>query len=105
MQSIAGVEMNAALLRSVENGGGKRCVEAYAGRGALEQRARREARKRKTVLLDLQAKRGRDSLTSGIWLRALEARDAVATELLEEAAMIPAALALVPARVQSLNAW
>jgi CheY-like chemotaxis protein len=27
------------------------------------------------------------------------------SELLEEAAMIPAALALVPARVQSLNAW
>jgi glucokinase len=67
------------------NCGLRGCVEAYAGRGALEQRARREARKRKTVLLDLQAKRGRDSLTSGIWLRALEARDAVATELLEEA--------------------
>ena len=49
------------------------CVEAYAGRGALEERARREARKRKTILFDLQQKRERDSLTSGIWLRALEA--------------------------------
>jgi glucokinase len=67
------------------NCGLRGCVEAYAGRGALEQRARREARKRKTVLFDLRDKRGRDSLTSGIWLRALEARDAVATELLDEA--------------------
>ena len=61
------------------------CVEAYAGRGALEQRARREARKRKTILFDLQQKRGRDALTSGIWIRALEADDQVARDLLDEA--------------------
>lgn len=61
------------------------CVEAYAGRGALEERARREARKRKTVLLELARKRERDSLTSGIWVRALAAKDAVATALVEEA--------------------
>jgi glucokinase len=61
------------------------CVEAYAGRAALEERARREARKRKTVLFDLQRKRGRDSLTSGVWLRALDAGDGVARDLLEEA--------------------
>ena len=67
------------------NCGLRGCAEAYAGRGALEQRARREARKRKTILFDLQHKRGRDSLTSGIWLRALDAGDAVATELLDEA--------------------
>ena len=67
------------------NCGLRGCVEAYAGRGALEQRARREARKRKTILFDLQHKRGRESLTSGVWLRALDARDAVATELLDEA--------------------
>jgi len=67
------------------NCGLRGCVEAYAGRGALEQRARREARKRKTILFELQHKRGRDTLTSGIWLRALDARDAVATELLDEA--------------------
>jgi glucokinase len=61
------------------------CVEAYAGRGALEARARKEARKRKTVLFDLMRKRGRDRLTSGVWLRALDAGDEVARELLEEA--------------------
>ncbi len=61
------------------------CVEAYAGRGALEERARREARKRKTVLFDLMRKRGREQLTSGVWLRALDAGDAVAKELLDEA--------------------
>lgn len=59
------------------------CVEAYAGRGALEERAR--ARKRKTVLFELQKKRGRDRLTSGVWLRALDAGDEVARELLDEA--------------------
>jgi glucokinase len=67
------------------NCGLRGCVEAYAGRAALEQRARREARKRKTILFDLQHKRGRDSLTSGIWQGALDAGDAVATDLLDEA--------------------
>lgn len=61
------------------------CAEAYAGRWALEQRARREARKRKTVLFELQRKRGREGLTSGVWLRALDAGDAVARDLLGEA--------------------
>jgi glucokinase len=61
------------------------CVEAYAGRAALEARARREARKRKTVLFDLMRKRGRAQLTSGVWLRALDARDEVAHDLLREA--------------------
>jgi glucokinase len=61
------------------------CVEAYAGRGALEERAHKESRKRETVLFDLMRKRGRDRLTSGVWLRALEAGDDVARDLLEEA--------------------
>jgi glucokinase len=67
------------------NCGLRGCVEAYAGRAALEERARREARKRKTVLFELQHKRGRDTLTSGVWLRALDAGDAVARDLLDEA--------------------
>ena len=67
------------------NCGLRGCVEAYAGRGALEQQALRESRRRKTILFDLQQKRGRSSLTSGIWLRALEEDDAVATDLLDEA--------------------
>jgi glucokinase len=58
------------------------CVEAYAGRGALEERARERAKERKTVLFELMEKRRRDRLTSGIWLRALELGDDVAEELL-----------------------
>lgn len=61
------------------------CVEAYAGRGALEQRARTVARSRKTVLFEVMERRGRDRLTSGIWLRALEHGDEVAEELLARA--------------------
>jgi glucokinase len=67
------------------NCGLRGCVEAYAGRGALEERARKESRKRDTVLFDLMRKRGRDRLTSGVWLRALEAGDEVARDLLAEA--------------------
>jgi len=58
------------------------CVEAYAGRGALEERARERAKERRTVLFELMEKRGRDRLTSGIWLKALELGDPVAEELL-----------------------
>jgi glucokinase len=61
------------------------CAEAYAGRAALERRARREGQRRKTVLFDLQERRARATLTSGVWLRALEAGDAVAHDLLDEA--------------------
>ena len=58
------------------------CVEAYAGRGALEERARELAKERQTVLFELMEKRGRDRLTSGVWLRALKAGDKVAEELI-----------------------
>ena len=61
------------------------CVEAYAGRGALEDRARELAKDRKTILFELMEKRGRDRLTSGVWLRALQAGDKVAEELIERA--------------------
>jgi glucokinase len=61
------------------------CVEAYAGRGALEERARELAKERKTILFELMEKRGRDRLTSGVWLRALQAHDKVAEELIERA--------------------
>lgn len=58
------------------------CVEAYAGRGALEEQARELAKERRTVLFELMEKRGRDRLTSGVWLRALQADDEVAEELI-----------------------
>jgi glucokinase len=61
------------------------CVEAYAGRGALEQRARLLVRRRRTVLFEVMEKRGRDRLTSGVWARALEADDRLARDLLERA--------------------
>ena len=58
------------------------CVEAYAGRGALEERARELAKERPTILFELMEKRGRDRLTSGVWLRALQAGDEVAETLI-----------------------
>ena len=61
------------------------CVEAYAGRGALEERARALAKERKTALFEIMKKKGRDRLTSGVWLRALQAEDTVAEELIERA--------------------
>jgi len=58
------------------------CVEAYAGRGSLEEHARAIAKERATVLFEIMEEKGRERLTSGIWLRALEHKDKVAEELL-----------------------
>ena len=66
--------------------GRRGCMEAYAGRLAMERRARKlEEEGRKTRLFEIMEKRGRDRLTSGVWARALEADDSVATELIDEA--------------------
>jgi glucokinase len=66
--------------------GRRGCVEAYAGRKSLEERARhRHDKGHKTDLFKIMEKRGRDRLTSGIWARALEADDKLAHELLDEA--------------------
>ena len=65
--------------------GRRGCVEAYAGRGSLEERARQLARRHKTVLFDIQKERGRPRLTSGVWHRALEQDDELARRLLERA--------------------
>jgi glucokinase len=62
------------------------CLEAYAGRAALEARARkRQEDGEKTDLFKLMEKHDRTRLTSGIWARALEAGDKLATELIDEA--------------------
>jgi glucokinase len=62
------------------------CLEAYAGRSAMEERARKlEHDGRRTDLFHLMRKRGRDRLTSGIWERALEHGDEVAEELVGDA--------------------
>ena len=62
------------------------CMEAYAGRGAMEARARKQlAKGRKTELFKLMAERRRPRLTSSIWARALEKGDKLAIELVGEA--------------------
>jgi glucokinase len=62
------------------------CLEAYAGRGAMEEKARREADGgRKTKLFKIMEKRGRTRLTSGVWERAVEEGDELAVELVDRA--------------------
>jgi glucokinase len=62
------------------------CMEAYAGRGAMETRARELARKgEQTDLFAIMEKRGRTRLTSGIWARALVRQDPMAVRLVERA--------------------
>jgi glucokinase len=66
--------------------GRRGCMEAYAGRGAMELRARREHKRgRKTDLFKIMEKRGRTRLTSGVWARALDHGDELAQELIERA--------------------
>jgi glucokinase len=62
------------------------CMEAYAGRLAMEQRARELQEKgHETKLFEIMEERGRDRLTSGVWARALKAEDAVADKLIQQA--------------------
>ena len=76
------VDMNGARCPCGRRG----CVEAYAGRGAMEVRARnRHEKGHKTDLFKIMEKRGRDRLTSGIWARALEHGDKLTEKLLDEA--------------------
>jgi glucokinase len=66
--------------------GRRGCVEAYAGRAAMEARARRlHERGQKTNLFDLMRDANRDRLTSGVWERALKHDDRLAAELIEDA--------------------
>lgn len=66
--------------------GRRGCMEAYAGRAALEARARRRHHDgARTDLFHLMRKHGRDRLTSGIWARALAHGDRLAHELVDEA--------------------
>ncbi|HEX6743270.1 MAG TPA: ROK family protein [Solirubrobacteraceae bacterium] len=66
--------------------GRKGCMEAYAGRGAMELRARAKHKSgTKTDLFAIMEERGRDRLTSGIWARALDREDKLAVELMDDA--------------------
>jgi glucokinase len=62
------------------------CMEAYAGRAAMEREARRRQKAgQKTKLFDIMRDRDRPSLTSGVWARALDRGDDMATELVDRA--------------------
>jgi glucokinase len=67
--------------------GRRGCMEAYAGRAAMELRARdlHERKGRKTDLFKLMEHHGRSRLTSGIWARALEHDDELAEHLIKRA--------------------
>ncbi len=66
--------------------GRRGCLEAYAGRAAMEIKARSEHQAGKhTDLFKIMKKRGRDRLTSGIWSRALKAKDPLAEKLIDRA--------------------
>lgn len=66
--------------------GRRGCMEAYAGRAAMEIRARRKAKGgTHTKLFRIMEERGRTRLTSGVWERALDAGDSLAEELIDRA--------------------
>jgi glucokinase len=66
--------------------GRRGCVEAYAGRAAMEARARHlHERGQHTKLFDLMRAANKDRLTSGVWERALKEDDRLAVELIDDA--------------------
>jgi glucokinase len=66
--------------------GRRGCLEAYAGRGAMEIEARREHEKgTKTDLFKIMKKKDHVRLTSGIWERALDDGDKLAEKLIDRA--------------------
>jgi glucokinase len=66
--------------------GRRGCMEAYAGRSAMEAHAAKQVEKGKeTDLFKLMKERERTRLTSGIWARALEREDKLAGHMIERA--------------------
>jgi glucokinase len=66
--------------------GRKGCMEAYAGRSAMEAEARRlHEEGHKTDLFHLMEKHEKPRLTSGIWERALDHGDDLADKLIDRA--------------------
>jgi glucokinase len=66
--------------------GRRGCMEAYAGRSAMEAHAAKLLEKGKeTDLFKLMKERERTRLTSGIWARALEREDKLAQHMIERA--------------------
>jgi len=77
------VEMDGARCTCGRRG----CMEAYAGRAAMELHARHlhEEKGRGTDLFKLMKQHQRTRLTSGVWARALEHGDKLAIEVLDRA--------------------
>jgi len=66
--------------------GRRGCLEAYAGRAAMEAKARREhAAGTETDLFEIMRKRGRDRLTSSVWEHALREKDPLTESLIRRA--------------------
>ena len=77
-------------------------LEAYAGRGQMEAHARHLVKEgQKTELFDIMERKGRTRLSSGVWAAALEKKDKMAVELVDDAVR---ALAVGLASVQNLLA-
>ena len=77
--------------------GRRGCMEAYAGRSALERHARAAHEQgERTELFKIARKKGRERLTSGVWATALQRADPLATRLIDRAvAMLGAGVASV----------
>ena len=66
--------------------GNRGCVEAYAGRKMMEAWVRgKKAEGHHTDLFKIMEKRGRDTLTSGVWWRAVRDEDVLALHAVERA--------------------
>jgi glucokinase len=66
--------------------GNRGCMEAYAGRAAMEAEARRRHKKgHKTELFKIMRHKERDRLTSSVWGKALAGGDKMTVELLDRA--------------------
>ncbi len=62
------------------------CLEAYAGRAAMEIEARRRISKGKhSDLIKIMEKKGRTRMSSGVWAKALEKDDHLAVHLVDRA--------------------
>lgn len=66
--------------------GRRGCMEAYAGRRAMEAKAKRLVEKgHHTDLFEIMRERGRQTLSSGVWAHALAHEDKLALRLIERA--------------------
>lgn len=66
--------------------GRRGCLEAYAGRAAMERRVgRAQKRGTKTRLFELMKEHKHDHLTSSVWQHALDEHDGLAERMIERA--------------------